>query len=180
MANIDILREHSRPLTTSSASPWGNFFNEFDSMFREFDRLLQPLRVRTADPRLAMDYDVEESDKEYILSCDLPGMKKDDIDVEVAGNRLTITGERKSERKKEGEKFYEKRFGKFQQSFNLPEDVATDKLEASYEDGVLYLAIPKAEGAKAKHISISEKGGLLKRIMGKKEESKPESSEAAS
>lgn len=168
MANIDILRERPRALT-QAGQPWGNFLSEFDSMFREFDRMLDPFRSQATN-YYSTEYDVEESDSEYLLTCDLPGMKKSDIDIEVTGNRLVISGERKSEKKGVQGKFAERRYGKFQQSFNLPENIDTEHVEASYEDGVLYLALPKTEQSKAKHIEINEKSGLLKRLMAKKEE----------
>lgn len=168
MANIDILRDQPRALTQSS-QPWGSFLNEFDSMFREFDRMLDPFRNRVVSYQSSA-YDVDETDSEFLLSCDLPGMKKSDIDIQVTGNRLTISGERKTEKKSKQDQYTERRYGRFQQSFNLPDNIDTDKLEASYEDGVLYLALPKTESSQAKHVEISEKGSLLKRLIAKKEE----------
>jgi HSP20 family protein len=126
-------------------SPWFDDYFEPARWFDEQTRFMPPA------------VDVDESDNEYIVSADLPGMKKEDISVECIGNQLTISAERKYEstegRKQERrERFY----GTFQRSFTLPTGIDADRIQASYEGGVLIVHVPKAEQAKPRKISISE------------------------
>ena len=99
----------------------------------------------------------KEDEKAYYVEVDLPGVKKEDINVEVKDNILTISGERKFKKEEEdkGYKRVESFFGKFERSFTLPADADADKIEASVEDGVLKLTIPKIEQKEnVKKISI--------------------------
>jgi len=86
----------------------------------------------------------------------LPGMKREDIDVALDGNTLTLSGERKQEEeKREGESYRSERyFGRFQRSITLPTEVQANKIEAAYKDGVLTVTLPKSEEAKPKQIPV--------------------------
>lgn len=108
--------------------------------------------------------DIEESNNQYLVSFDIPGMKKEDVKIEVTDNQLIVSGERKEERKEEkANRITEERFhGTFMRSFTLPANVKSDQVEASYENGILKIAIPKTEVSKPKQISIKE-GKLLER-----------------
>ena len=88
-----------------------------------------------------------EADDAYYIEVDLPGVKKEDISIDVNDNVLTISGERKVEEERKDEEFYrvESVYGKFERSFTLPEDVDADKIEAEAKDGVLTVKIPKAQ-----------------------------------
>ena len=93
--------------------------------------------------------------------------------MELSGNLLTVSGERTKETKNEGEGRYfaERSYGRFERSFTLPSDVKAENLEANYQDGVLHLAIPKAEGAKRQKIQIGEtKPGWKEKFLGKGKE----------
>ncbi|MFW7377669.1 MAG: Hsp20/alpha crystallin family protein [Oligoflexus sp.] len=176
MTRLDLFREPR--LSSRYMNPWSQFFKDFDNMFRDFDRRLdqgQDNVQSVVDWRPS--YDLKETDKEYVLSMDLPGMKRDQINIELQGDRLLISGERKDERKEEENAQYlvQKTYGRFQNVFSLPEGLNRDQIEADYEDGVLYLVIPKSEETEAKKIRIGEnKGGLLRRMIGKKEENSQE------
>jgi len=100
--------------------------------------------------------DVFEDKDKYAVRAELPGMKKEDIEVSLDGNTLTISGERtQEEEKKEGETYRAERFfGRFQRSITLPAPVQADKIEASYKDGVLTIRAPKSEEAKPKQIAV--------------------------
>ena len=82
--------------------------------------------------------DIAETEESFILSFDVPGLKREDINIEVTGRQLTISGERKREEEthKGSAHRIERSFGKFQRSFDLPDAVNTDQIEASYENGV--------------------------------------------
>ncbi|BCD62957.1 HSP20 family protein [Nitratiruptor sp. YY08-26] len=89
----------------------------------------------------------KEDEKAYYVEVDLPGVKKEDINLEVKDNVLTISGERKFKKEEEdkGYKRVESFFGKFERSFTLPADADAEKIEAKAEDGVLHITIPKVE-----------------------------------
>ncbi len=91
--------------------------------------------------------DIAEDEKSYEIQLALPGMKKSDIKIDLQDRKLTISGERKQEEKKEGKNFHsiETQFGSFKRSFFLPEDVLEEGVGASYEDGLLNLVLPKKE-----------------------------------
>ena len=120
--------------------------------------------------------DVSETKGHYLICFDMPGVRKEDIKVELSGNQLVVSGERhrevKSAENEEMVRHYERAHGKFQRSFTLPTSVDADKIEAHYEDGVLNIALPKSDQAKGRTVQIqSGKGGnLFSRLMGKNEE----------
>jgi HSP20 family protein len=100
--------------------------------------------------------DVRENDQHYAVTVELPGVRKEDVHVELEHGMLTIRGEKKSEReeKKEHCRYTERSYGSFSRSFRLPSDVDADRLEASFKDGVLSLSIPRTEQAKPRAIAI--------------------------
>jgi len=101
--------------------------------------------------------DVKEDDKAFYVTADLPGLKKEDINISLEGNRLTISGEREfsREEKKENYHFMERGYGKFTRSFTVPSTVDADKIKASYKDGVLTIELPKKEEVKPKKVEIT-------------------------
>ena len=103
--------------------------------------------------------DVHETEKEILIDAGLPGIDKKDIKVEVKNNVLTISGERKEERKTDEKNYYrfERHYGKFERSFGLPETVKPEKVSASFNNGVLTVTLPKTEKAKAKEIPVEVK-----------------------
>lgn len=95
--------------------------------------------------------DIEEKDEAYLITADVPGFKKDDVEVDLNDNVLTVTGrvESKEEETKEGEWVRrERRCGAFQRSFMLPDEVDQEAVDAKFEDGVLKIVLPKREPAK--------------------------------
>lgn len=93
---------------------------------------------------------------EFVVHADLPGIDPKDVDISIAGNMLTIKGERKStvDEKKEGYMMHETSVGLFQRSFTLPEGVDAEKVKATYKNGVLELSMPTAAAALPKKITI--------------------------
>ena len=100
-----------------------------------------------------------ETKKEYKMEFDIPGVKKEDVKIELEGNRLTISGERRLRRESKEDKdarnylseVYE---GSFMRSFTMPSEVDADKVDAHFEDGVLTISVPKKASSKAKEIEI--------------------------
>jgi HSP20 family protein len=101
-------------------------------------------------------FDVKETKDALVIQADLPGMSEKDVTISVAGNRLTISGERKAEETKEDESYYmfERTYGSFNRTFTLPEEVELDKVQAELKDGVLRLTLPKRPDAQAKKIQV--------------------------
>ena len=131
---------------------FGPLHTVFNDLFDEnFDR---------AQPGKSMWHpavDVLESKDSYLVRAELPGMKKEDIKVEVKDGTLTISGESKSEKPAEGIEYrhVERVAAKFWRSFSLPEIAKQDGIEAAYKDGILEVRVPKAEEAKPRQIEIS-------------------------
>jgi HSP20 family protein len=93
--------------------------------------------------------DVGVTNDEYEISVELPGVSLEDITLEIHGSDLVVYGEKRTERTEEDKSFFitERSFGTFQRSFRLPSHVDTDKIDASFEDGVLKIRIPRAGDA---------------------------------
>ncbi len=156
---------------------WGDFFNDVE---RSINQDIVWPEMKLAEPAIfSPSVDVEESDEMYLISADLPGLKKDNVKIEVSGNNLNISGERSKEVKSEG--YYERAHGRFFRSFTLPENVDAKKVEAIFEDGVLRLVLPKVEVQPKQEIKIQsgQPHGLIERFLHRekavKSEAKPES-----
>jgi HSP20 family protein len=100
--------------------------------------------------------DVFDTKDAVVLKAELPGMKVDDIQIEVDDNVLTIKGERSFTEKVDEERYYrvERRYGSFQRSLALPQGVRADDIHAAYEDGVLEVTVPKSEAEKPRRIEV--------------------------
>lgn len=101
--------------------------------------------------------DIYETNDAIVIEAELPGLKKDDVNVEINDNVLSIKGERKEEDEKNDDNYYrrERFIGKFHRAFTLPMDVDTEKISAKFKDGVLHLEVPKPEEKKPKKINVS-------------------------
>jgi HSP20 family protein len=133
-------------------------------LFREFDDLVdlffrkEPFlseSMQTFHP----DIDISETDENFIVKGEIPGIEPENLDVSLSGQVLTIKGEKKEEKedKQEGIHTKERRFGSFSRSFSIPCEIQEGKIEAHFENGVLTLTLPKAEVAKKKPIQIEVK-----------------------
>jgi HSP20 family protein len=100
--------------------------------------------------------DVHEDKDNFVIRAELPGLKREDIDVSLQDGALVISGERKFEKTEEGTEVHrqERYYGKFQRALTLSEPVAADKVKADYKDGVLTVTLPKTEEAKPKKIDV--------------------------
>ena len=106
--------------------------------------------------------DVWETDKEIVLSFDLPGIPEDKIAVELEDNVLTVSGERERIQEHSNDRFYrfERRYGSFSRSVTLPTGVNEDSIQADYSDGVLEVRVPKPEEQKPKRIQIGSQDAI--------------------
>ena len=137
-------------------------FERMEEMFDEFFRRPFGQAVWPAVPRIfertepVPMVDIYEEGDAVILSSELPGMTKDDIEITLTDDRVTLAGEKKKEEKTEKKDYYrlERTYGSFKRTIRLPAEVQTDKAKASFKDGVLKIRIPKTEAAKRKEHKI--------------------------
>lgn len=146
-----IRREERTPMRR-----WGLFDEDLDRMFEGF---FQPVRwmEEAASQNLVPAMDVVERDNEYLVKTEMPGVKKEDIQVSMENGVLTISAETKSEEKEEKEGRLirqERRYGKYIRSLRLGTEIDSAQVKAAYKDGVLELTLPKAEAVKPKKIAV--------------------------
>jgi len=103
--------------------------------------------------------DITERVDEYRVQVELPGVNKNDVSITLESNILTIRGTKKQEKEEKGREYHrvERNYGSFQRSFTLPTSVKADKIDASFTDGILTVALPKAEESKPKQIEVKVK-----------------------
>lgn len=101
-------------------------------------------------------FDIKETSQGFVFVADLPGVKLEDLDINLTGNRLTITGKREAESRSEGENYFasERSFGSFSRTFSLPEGVDANGVNAELKNGVLTLLVPKVPEIQPKKITI--------------------------
>ena len=132
------------------------FFDDFRRVF-SWPRLGGVERWPSAEPELRMPaMDVYEESDEVVVKTEIPGLSKDDIEVNLSDSTLTITGEKKREKEVEEENYYrcERSFGSFSRTVELPSHVKTEQAKATFKDGVLEVRLPKTEDAKRKPIKV--------------------------
>ena len=132
-------------------------FNDLDDVFKGL--FVRPMRFDLeAAPQMRMKIDVTKADDTYSVKADIPGVKKEDIQVSVDGNEVTISGEVKKEtEEKKGEEVLrsERYYGKISRSFTLPHELDEARVVAKYADGVLKVTLPVKAQSKAKRIAVS-------------------------
>jgi HSP20 family protein len=131
-------------------APWGRAM-EFDP-FRRVEGAFRP-----STPAV----DLVEREKEYVVTAELPGLDEKALEVKLSGDTLTIHGRKEEERKEERENYRmsERRFGSFQRSLRLPQDIDSEKIDAQFAKGVLTVTLPKSEDTLKKQKKIEVKSG---------------------
>ncbi|MFN7290457.1 MAG: Hsp20/alpha crystallin family protein [Pirellula sp.] len=143
-----------RPKSQSSSSdPFSMLRKEIDDLFSNFWGASNGL-TKIESSSLAID--VIDNDKSLVVKLDAPGMKPDDFHIQVHGNVLSVTGERKEEKESKEKTYYkmERRYGSFARTVTLPCEVNDSEAAAEYSHGVLTLTLPKCEAAKPKKIPV--------------------------
>ncbi|HLJ87583.1 MAG TPA: Hsp20/alpha crystallin family protein [Candidatus Angelobacter sp.] len=135
--------------------------------FRELASLFENFSERNGKDQLQAGsfvppVDVYEDEHKLVLKLEIPGVNEENIDVQVENNALTVRGERKFENEEKEEHFHriERRFGTFVRSFRLPNTVDSDKIEASYDRGILRISVGKKAEAKPKQIKVGGVGAV--------------------
>lgn len=102
-------------------------------------------------------FDVKETADAYHFTADMPGIRREELDIQLAGNRLSISGRREAEPRKDDERWYalERASGTFSRTFTLPEEVEAGKVAAELRDGVLHLMVPKSPGVRPQKITVT-------------------------
>lgn len=145
----------SRTPDVSPIFELGQLENRIRRLFEEpFDFPTTPLAFTPA-------VEVRELDNQFVVTAELAGLKKDDVDIEYQNGVLTIRGEKTDEKREEKHNMlvWERQYGNFQRSFMLPNTVDQEKIKAEFQDGILKIVLPKLESAKGKKIPI---GGEVK------------------
>lgn len=124
-------------------------------MNRYFESLKDDTQTVAWQPRI----NVLDLEDRYEISAELPGMKREEVNIELNNNILTLSGEKKVEHEMKGQnyKMFERSYGKFTRSFRLSPEVEADKIEAKFDNGILTLSLPKSEKTVAKKIEIQDK-----------------------
>jgi HSP20 family protein len=137
-------------------------FREFDRMRRDMDRFWDSfleggLRKRTEEGgEWLPSLDVAETKNELVVKAEVPGMDAKDIDISLSDGVLTIKGEKKQEREEKEADYHlvERSYGSFTRFVQLPTDVQSEKISASYKNGILTIVLPKSEGTQKKEIKV--------------------------
>jgi HSP20 family protein len=172
-SKVPVKTERSGESRRGMLSPW----EPFESLRQEMDRLFDSFSrgfLRSPFERSSFDIepfwprtttlsvpvvDVAETDKEFRVTAELPGLDEKDVEVTLSDDVLTIRGEKKEEKEEKEKNYYlsERRYGSFQRSFRLPTGIDQNKIEAAFQKGVLNIALPKTEEAQKKQKKISIK-----------------------
>jgi HSP20 family protein len=157
MANLTVNKAPAKP--AYPATSWDPF-----SVFRDFIRW-DPFReiapMSSVDRMAELDapFEIKETKEGYLFKADVPGIKENDITINLTGSRLTVSGKREEEKRQEHETYfsYERSYGSFTRSFTLPDGVDGEKVSANLKEGVLSILVPKKPEAQPKKVEI--KGG---------------------
>lgn len=162
---------------SATPAPAGNWTTPFESLRREIDRLFDdfhPFNFRLPSTRsllgrdlpalgagwaVAPAMDLVEKEKEYEITAELPGIDEKNVEIKLSNHTLTIKGEKTEEKEEKDKDYYlsERRYGSFQRSFQVPEGVDPDKIEANFAKGVLTVKLPKTAEAQQAEKKIEVK-----------------------
>jgi HSP20 family protein len=162
------MAEKAKEKETKAVAPWTPFMG-LSQWEREMDRMMDDFFTRRMRPwwpgrwlvspdseLVTPTVDVYEEKDDVVVKAELPGLEKDEIEVNISDSHLTLKGEKKKEEKIEQKDYYrcERSYGAFLRSVELPHEVKADKVKASFKNGILEVRLPKTEEAKAKEIKI--------------------------
>ena len=152
---MNVIRYHN-PGRSDLVQAFDRFAALRDEMDRLFDGSFSPVfRTPGSFSRWAPALGVYQDKDQFTVVAELPGLKKEDIELSLHNGVLTISGERKQEKKSEEGYRSERFFGRFQRSVTLPASLDGNNVKATYQDGILKVVLPKAEEAKPKQIQVS-------------------------
>ncbi len=147
------------PLTTRREDdPFARLHREIEKVFEDFPKMT-PMRWPGEDVEVGFKLDMSETEKEMILTAELPGVDEKDIDITLSGDVLTVKGEKKMESERKGDNYYvaERTYGAFARTLRLPYAVKEKDIDAKFESGVLTIVLPKPEEARTESKKIAIK-----------------------
>jgi len=146
------------PWKTRSLFPVTDRFTRFEDEMQEMMNRFFPGEEGWLKPAMgfAPKLDLVESEGEFEVTVDLPGLKPEEVNVELKNGQLWITGEKREEKEEEGKTYHriERHYGEFRRVLPLPTSVKEEEIEAKFTEGVLKVTVPKSEEAKTKHIEV--------------------------
>jgi HSP20 family protein len=158
MANITVRNqpEQRSAIARPAAQAWEPFQLLRSMMGWDPFREISPALMTQEKIDFFPDFDIKETKDQYVFKADMPGVKANDLEVSLSGNRLTVGGKRETEREEKGDTYYacERSYGSFQRSFTLPEGVNAEAVNADLKDGVLTLTVGKKPEVQAKKIPV--------------------------
>ena len=168
-SKVPVRSETSSSRLPRQWEPFERFRREKDRLFEDFTgglfgrSLFEPMPFRRTEAafRTMPAVDVAETDKAYEITAELPGLDEKNIEVKLANGVLSIKGEKQEEKEEKQKDYYrrERSFGSFQRSFQVPEGVDTDKVAASFKNGILSVTLPKSAEAQKQAKKIEVKTG---------------------
>jgi HSP20 family protein len=152
------------PWLGSASTPWRSPFRELSRMQERMEQLFNEMvpAVSIEGAAAAQSFmplvNITRQDDQYLLSFELPGVRKEDINLEISNEQLVVSGQRKAEKhiKEEAYESRERSEGTFYRSFSLPTDVSAEKISATYENGMLTVMLPRTGVESARRIQITE------------------------
>jgi HSP20 family protein len=169
-SKVPVQTEKSSSQLPQQWQPFERFRREMDRLFDDFSSgfwrgslfdMAPPFRRAEAAFRTMPAVDVAETEKAYKIAAELPGLDEKNIEVKLANGVLSIKGEKQEEKEEKQKDYYrrERSFGSFERSFQVPNDVEADKIEASFKNGVLSVTLPKTAEAQKEAKKIEVKTG---------------------
>lgn len=160
--NLIPWRNKNKQNETYDIEPYDMMDRFRSEMDRTFDRLFGGLAGRDGGSMMqtfAPSLDVTETDTEFVVRAEVPGMEPKDIDITITGQQLVLSGEKKESSERKGENFFhsERRFGSFRRSITLPSTVDVERVAAEHKNGVVHITLKKREGAQPKKITVQAK-----------------------
>jgi len=157
-----LIRRNQGEVAPSSASVWDPFRVMRDVFrFDPFRELEAVAGVGGEYGLFAPSFDVKENKEGYVFRADLPGVREEDLDVSLTGNRLAISGHREQEKHEQGDTFYttERTYGSFTRAFTLPDGTDGENVKAELKNGVLQVIVPKKPEVQPRKITIGKEEG---------------------
>lgn len=159
-----INKERSLPLLSDTEWPLYSLQRAVNHIFQDFFRngeTMSPALVSEQLEKFAPKIDLSETEKEYMVKAELPGMNQNDIDISISKDMLTIRGEKKQEKEENVKGYYrmERSYGSFCRSIALPTEIEMDKADASFKNGVLNVSLPKTKQAQQESKKLTVKAG---------------------
>jgi len=156
MANVAVQKKETGEGAPVARREWDPFRLMRDMLRWDPFREMAPV-LSVEVPSYSPAFEVKETKEGFVFKADVPGIKEQDVEVNVAGNRLTISGKRDVEKEDRGDTFYtyERSYGSFSRTFTLPDQTDSEHVKAELKNGELTVVVPKAAAAVAKRIPVA-------------------------